>query len=137
MKIAIVGGGVIGLSAAVKIAEHFYDNANVHVKIFSEFMSPHTTADGSAGLWCPYLCGDTPTDIIYKWSKETFEFLHEMWKNGFANELGICLLPMVRFSSVVENLGENDQWLDIPFSCEKLTKEQLAMYSKEHGIEYK
>lgn len=135
MKIAIVGGGVIGLSTAVKVAEFFYDNANVHVKLFSDKLSPFTTADGSAGLWSPYLCGSTPPENVRKWSKETHEFLHELWKNGLAAELGICLLPMVRVTSSNDQQDE-PMWTDIPFGFKKLTSEQLAVYSNEHGIKY-
>lgn len=63
-RIGIIGGGVNGLSAAVKIAEYFYDNAGVQIVLISDEMSPHTTGDGSAGLWGPYLCGQTPDDKI-------------------------------------------------------------------------
>lgn len=60
-KVAIVGAGVVGLSCAVKIAE---SDANVEVFLLSDKFSPDTTGDGSAGLWGPYLIGNTSSDKI-------------------------------------------------------------------------
>ena len=34
--------------------------ANVRVVIFSDLVSPHTTADGAAGIFGLYLMGSTP-----------------------------------------------------------------------------
>lgn len=62
-KIVIVGAGVVGLSCAVKITEHL-KNDGIQVYLLSEKFSPNTTGDGSAGLWSPYLIGDTAPDKI-------------------------------------------------------------------------
>lgn len=62
-KIIVIGAGVNGLSSAVKIAE-FYFRQNVQVTLVSEDVSPNTTGDVSAGLWGPYLIGNTPEDKI-------------------------------------------------------------------------
>jgi len=63
-KIAIIGAGVVGLSCAVKIAEHLKNNDKIDVCLLSEKFSPNTTGDGSAGLWGPYLIGNTPPDKL-------------------------------------------------------------------------
>jgi D-amino-acid oxidase len=62
-RVIVIGAGVNGLSSAVKIAEHFY-RSNLHVTLVSEDVSPNTTGDISAGLWGPYLIGNTPEDKI-------------------------------------------------------------------------
>ena len=62
-KIYIIGAGVSGLSVGVKVAEH-YQKQNVQVIIVAEKMTPDTTSDLVAGLWGPYLMGDTPADKI-------------------------------------------------------------------------
>ena len=49
-KVIVIGAGVNGLSAAVKIAEYF-DGQDVTCTIVSEQFSPNTTGDVSAGLW--------------------------------------------------------------------------------------
>jgi D-amino-acid oxidase len=61
-KIAVIGGGVNGLSAAVKLIDYFGND--VQITLVSEEMTPNTTGDGSAGLWGPYLCGSTPEKNI-------------------------------------------------------------------------
>jgi len=60
-RIAVVGGGVIGLSCAVRLLE---ETPNVRVTIISEEFSPNTTGDGSAGWIRPYLPGNTPVELI-------------------------------------------------------------------------
>lgn len=65
-KIAIIGGGVIGTSCAVHIAEQF-DRQTIDVHIIAEDFTPDTTGDGSAGLWGPFLLDATPHEqIMYR-----------------------------------------------------------------------
>lgn len=61
MRVAIVGAGIIGVTSALAVKTAFpgYD-----VKIFADAFSPDTTGDGSAGLWGPFLLGDTPAEDI-------------------------------------------------------------------------
>lgn len=63
MKIVVIGAGVVGLSTAVQIAEH-YLKRDVQVTLISEAFSPNTTGDGSAGLWGPYYVGNTSAEKI-------------------------------------------------------------------------
>jgi len=60
-KVAIVGAGVTGLSCATVIQERFPD---VALTLFAEKFSPGTTSDGAAGLFAPYLIGDTPAEEV-------------------------------------------------------------------------
>ena len=57
MNIAIVGAGIIGVTSALAIKEAL---PKAHVTIYGELFSPETTGDGSAGLWGPFIVGDTP-----------------------------------------------------------------------------
>lgn len=61
-KIAVLGGGINGISCAVQLQNKF--KSAVEVTVISEEFSPNTTGDGSAGLWGPYLMGNTPNDKI-------------------------------------------------------------------------
>lgn len=62
MKVAVIGAGVIGLSSAVAVAEHYGNN--VDITLIAEEVTPNTTGDGSAGLWSPYILGNTPEDAV-------------------------------------------------------------------------
>lgn len=62
-KIYVIGAGVSGMSVGVKVAEYF-KNQNFQVIIVAEKMTPDTTSDLVAGLWGPFLQGDTPSDKI-------------------------------------------------------------------------
>jgi D-amino-acid oxidase len=51
--IAIIGGGVIGLTSAVRLLEQGYA-----VTIFAREISPHTTSDVAAAYWAPHDYGE-------------------------------------------------------------------------------
>merc|ERR1712037_660094 len=57
-SVAVVGAGIIGGSTALEIQALI---PGVQVTIFSEDVTPDTTADGAAGIFGLYLMGDTPT----------------------------------------------------------------------------
>ena len=59
MRIVIAGGGIIGLTTGLYLLER---NAGHEVTIVTAVTSPDTTADGAAGIWGPYLLGDTPIE---------------------------------------------------------------------------
>lgn len=56
-NIAIIGGGVIGLTTAIAIQDKFKFLSKI--TIYTETRSPYTTGDVSAGLWGPYLLQET------------------------------------------------------------------------------
>lgn len=61
-RIAIIGAGVCGATAAFRLQEQFGDS--VTITIFADQFAPNTTGDVSAGLWGPvYLC-DTPREKV-------------------------------------------------------------------------
>ena len=59
-RIAVIGGGVIGLTTAVNIMESI---SHVHVTVVADRLSPHTTSDVAAGLWLPHALSDTPVHL--------------------------------------------------------------------------
>lgn len=61
MRVAVVGAGVIGLTSAFAVKTVFRE---FEVRVFADEFSPATTGDGSAGLWSPYLLGNTPSERI-------------------------------------------------------------------------
>lgn len=57
-RIAIVGGGVIGLTTAVRLQETF---PNSQITIIAEKIASDTTSEGAAGLWKPVALSGTST----------------------------------------------------------------------------
>ncbi len=52
--VAVLGAGVIGLSAGIRLLE---DIPDVRVTIFADVTGNETTSRGSGGLWQPYSLG--------------------------------------------------------------------------------
>lgn len=61
LKFIVLGAGINGLSCAFRLAEHYPD---ARIEIISERFSPNTTSDVAAGLWEPYLSGDTSKQML-------------------------------------------------------------------------
>ncbi|XP_063696881.1 D-aspartate oxidase [Culicoides brevitarsis] len=131
-QILVIGAGVNGLSSAVKIAENFYNQAQV--TLISEETSPNTTGDGSAGLWGPFLLGDTPEEKIVQWSKETHDFFKELWIHGLAKESGVTLIPCYRLTT--EPGTKEPSWKHVVFGYNSLTEQELNRLRMEHGRNY-
>lgn len=132
-QIVVLGAGVNGLSAAVQLAEYYYNVANV--TLISEDVTPNTTGDGSAGLWGPYYCGKTPDHKIVKWSADTHVFFHQLWKNGLASRIGVSLQPCLRLTTDPQGYPE-PIWKDTVFGCMKISPAELDRLSHEHGRQY-
>ncbi|XP_012943189.1 D-aspartate oxidase [Aplysia californica] len=73
--VVVLGAGVSGLSCAVSIKEACPE---VEVELVSETFSPHTTGDGSAGFWIPYILGDTSISLIRETCKATYDYLIDL-----------------------------------------------------------
>ncbi|KAF2897980.1 hypothetical protein ILUMI_08196 [Ignelater luminosus] len=132
-EIVVVGCGVIGLTTAVAIQGKFKKTCKV--TIFTEKLSPHTTSDVAAGIWCPYLYQDTNMKNIVKWSKATYDYLINLWREGHADEAGICLQPL---TMVFSNEGhEQPDWLNVPFGTQPLSTEHLETINKQHKKNFK
>jgi D-amino-acid oxidase len=65
-RIAVVGGGVIGLTNAIRLRE-----AGHQVEILAREFSPNTTSDVAAAFWCPYRVGED--DRAFDWATGTYE----------------------------------------------------------------
>ncbi|CAN7947114.1 unnamed protein product [Ixodes pacificus] len=73
LRVGVVGGGIIGLTTALKVLETI---DNVEVTIIAEHFTPHTTADVAGGFFEPYLMeGMTDGKLRHsiKKCKNTFE----------------------------------------------------------------
>ncbi|XP_055539830.1 D-aspartate oxidase-like [Wyeomyia smithii] len=133
LKFLILGAGINGLSCAMRLSEQYPRSC---IEIVSEHFSPNTTSDVAAGLWEPYLLGDTAQQLVKKWSRDTYQYFHEMWKAGYADECGISLIPYLALSS--ENQSGDDEffWKDFVFGFSELSETRLMQFRAEHGMRY-
>jgi D-amino-acid oxidase len=70
-EVIVVGCGVIGLSAAVRMRE-----AGMGVRIVTAALPLQTTSNVAAALWLPYRA--YPEDRVLSWGRETFEVFEEL-----------------------------------------------------------
>jgi hypothetical protein len=64
-----------------------------------------------------------------------FEFQHKLWKDGKADEAGICMIPVFRFITNPEGY-EDHSWKNVMFGYQKMDEKLLKLYSAEHGRKY-
>lgn len=88
MNILVVGCGVIGLTAAVRLQE-----AGFGVRVHTDALPSDSTSIVAAAVWYPYKA--YPEDRVLEWGRESFEVFKELEKNpstGVRMREGIELL---------------------------------------------
>ncbi|XP_035760831.1 D-amino-acid oxidase-like [Neolamprologus brichardi] len=91
MRVAVIGAGVIGLSTAQSIYEHYHSIVSpLTIEVYADKFTPLTTSDGAAGFWQPYLY-DKGNVQETKWNKETFDYLLSFLKSSESIKMGIFL----------------------------------------------
>ncbi len=67
-------------------------DSRLSVTVLTDRTTPHTTADGAAGIWGPYLLTGTPLGDQERWARETHDMIERMWNTpGGGKDLGIAL----------------------------------------------
>lgn len=82
MDVVVLGGGVSGLSCAIRLRE-----AGHAVQLWARELSPHTTSDVAAAIWYPYLA--SPKERVLHWGQRTLEVLRTLADNP---ETGVHLV---------------------------------------------
>ncbi|MGI8647078.1 MAG: hypothetical protein DLM55_03585 [Acidimicrobiales bacterium] len=70
-QIVVLGGGVSGLSSAVRLLEHGHS-----VEVLAREVTPHTTSDTAAAIWAPYRV--ELGDLIAHWSMASFRQFQQL-----------------------------------------------------------
>jgi D-amino-acid oxidase len=71
VRAIVVGAGVLGLSSAVRLAEHGHD-----VAVLARDLPPETTSAVAAALWYPYRA--LPREAVTRWSATTYAELSRL-----------------------------------------------------------
>jgi len=125
-RIAIIGGGIIGISTGLAIQEKI---PSTEVDIFSEELSPNTTADGAAGIFGLYLLGKTPIDKQVKWAQKTHDWMEKMWKSPLCGKLGLALISCSRMNH--QNLPP--AWKDVVFGYREMSDQEVETMGRLTG----
>lgn len=128
-KIAVIGCGVIGLTTAIAVQNTLGSTAKI--TIFTEKTTPNTTTDLAAGIWSPQFLNNTDNAKICKWAKSTQDHIAKLWKEGRANEAGICLQNVLFLSN--EQDFKVPLWLEQSLGYINLSKKQLDYFSNAYG----
>lgn len=131
-KYIVLGAGINGLSCAFRLSERYPE---ARIEIVSEHFSPNTTSDVAAGLWEPYLSGDTSQKLLRKWSRDTYQYFHQLWRSGHADTCGVSLIPLITCSG--SSVPDDIFWKDFVLSFQDLTQQRLEQLGREHGEEYR
>ncbi|KAI5091358.1 D-amino acid oxidase [Silurus meridionalis] len=125
MRVAIIGAGVIGLSTAQSIYEHYHDKARpLNIDVYADVFTPLTTSDGAAGLWQPYLY-DKGNIQETKWNKETFDYLLSFLNSPDCVQMGIFLQSGYNLCT---RQAPEPSFRDIVLGFRELTQRELDMF---------
>lgn len=61
--------------------------------------------------------------------------MHNLWKNGKAEEVGITLLPTTRYTDETDQY--NAFWKHLVFGFERLTSKEIEQANREQSMNYK
>src|SRR6266498_3363394 len=110
--VAIIGGGVTGLTCGVLLAERGY-----RIAIFAEQIGQQTTSGAAAALWFPY--DAEPADKVIPWALASYKVLVDLIKYSRAGEISIpdWAHPFVMSTSPSVMSSEAETSLDISASA--------------------
>ncbi|XP_077495271.1 D-aspartate oxidase-like isoform X1 [Amblyomma americanum] len=127
-RVAVVGGGIVGLSAAVRIAEEL-PPGTVHVTVIAEHFSPHTTGDVAAGFFNPYIVHGVSEEKLRSWCVDAFDFYRPLAESADSSELGLAIIPAYILS---EEPSPRPSYADAFFHYRDLTESELRSFPRRY-----
>lgn len=128
LRVAVVGGGIVGLSAAVRIAEEVAPENN-RVTVLAEHFSPHTTGDVAAGFFNPYIVHGVSEERLRSWCMDAFNFYRHLAESADSNELGLAVMPGY---ILTEEHTPRPSYADAFFHYRELTALELSSFPKRY-----
>lgn len=74
MHVAVLGGGAVGLSTAIRLMHEQARNA-LRVTVIAELTGDETTSRGAGGLWKPYSLGKLCTERARRFAMSSYAVL--------------------------------------------------------------
>ncbi|XP_068766858.1 D-amino-acid oxidase isoform X2 [Struthio camelus] len=125
MRVAVIGAGVIGLSTALCIHDQYHSLVpSLELAVYADRYTPHTTSDGAAGLWQPYVHDDGNLQEML-WNKETFDYLLGHLGSLEAKEMGLFLISGY---NLFKQPVPDPSWKNIVLGFRNLTPKELELF---------
>lgn len=126
-RVAVVGGGIVGMSAAVRVAEELAPA--VQVTVLAEHFSPHTTGDVAAGFFNPYIVHGVSEQKLRSWCVDGFAFYRSLVESPDSSEIGLAVVPAY---IIQEEPMPRPSYADAFFHYRDLTESELASFPKRY-----
>ncbi|XP_007953174.1 D-amino-acid oxidase [Orycteropus afer afer] len=125
MSVVVIGAGIMGLSTALCIHEHYHSTHQpLDIKVYADRFTPLTTTDVAAGLWQPYL-SDHNNPQEADWSQQTFDYLLSHVDSPNAQKMGLTLISGY---NLFHKAVPDPSWKDTALGFRKLTPRELDMF---------
>ncbi|XP_004691016.1 PREDICTED: D-amino-acid oxidase [Condylura cristata] len=125
MRVVVIGGGVIGLSTALCIHDHFHSVLQpLEVKVYADRFTPLTTTDVAAGLWQPYLSNPSNPQEV-QWNQQTFDYLLGHIHSPKADDMGLALISGY---NLFREAVPDPFWKNTVLGFRKMTPRELDMF---------
>ncbi|CAD7674312.1 unnamed protein product [Nyctereutes procyonoides] len=125
MRVVVIGAGVIGLSTALCIHEHYQSVLpSLDVRVYADRFTPLTTTDVAAGLCQAYL-SDPSNPQEAHWNQQTFDYLLSHIHSPNAASMGLALISGYNLSH--ETIPD-PSWKDTVLGFRRLTRRELDMF---------
>ncbi|KAL4531492.1 hypothetical protein Ndes2526B_g04395 [Nannochloris sp. 'desiccata'] len=129
-KIGVIGGGVIGLTCALRLLQR---SPHAKVTLICSKLATETTSAGAAGLWKPYAISGTSPEKVNKWGTDTFQHYLEIFNSQDAATAGIFLCPAYE---LYHEPVPDPAWSTTVPSYRHLSSTDLAMYDPQKIYNY-
>lgn len=124
VRVAVVGGGVIGFSAAVCVAEAL---PLCSVTLLAEKFSPDTTSDVAAGIIVGPYSPDIPPERQTRWFKDSFDHLLAIAQSEHSPEAGVMLSSGWQIFKEVP-ADKKPYWSEYVFGFRFMTDRELKRF---------
>ena len=122
LSVAIVGAGVIGLTATVHLQERF--PGKLDLTLIADKFSPHTTSDKSAAILWPILperiAMSSQVYDVKKWIRISFQKFQSIFSSSDNAQVGISLLHGYTYFN---SLQSEPWWKDCMFGVRRVENE--------------